>query len=67
MEGRPNLNEYTIALTLAAPSKEYAKKVADEAQALIDRFGGDTFLRAVEFMKNNPNMVNIALNMMGSK
>lgn len=61
------LKEYTIALTLVAPDKESAKRVADEAQALIDEFGGETFLRAVEFIKNNPGMLRMALNMIGAK
>ena len=59
--------EYTIALTLKAPNRDYAKKVADEAQALMDEFGGDTFLMAVEFLKNNPNMMKMALGMIGSR
>lgn len=59
--------EYHIALSLEAPNPEYAKRVADEAQALIDRFGPDTFLRAVEFLKNNPQMVNMALGMINSR
>lgn len=62
-----NLKEYTIALTLKAPNTEYAKRVADEAQALIDRFGGGTFLRAVEFIKNHPDVLNMALGMISSK
>lgn len=59
--------EYHIALSLEAPNPEYAKRVADEAQALIDRFGPGTFLRAVEFLKNNPQMVNMALGMINSR
>ena len=59
--------EYHIALSLEAPNPEYAKMVADEAQSLIDRFGPDTFLRAVEFLKNNPQMVNMALGMINSR
>lgn len=61
------MKEYTIALTLRAPSPDHAKKVANEAQSLIDQFGGGTFLRAVEFMKNNPEVVNMALGMINSR
>ena len=57
------MKEYTIQLTLTAPSVEAAKQVANEAQALIDQYGGDTFLRACEFMKRNPQAVQMALNM----
>lgn len=61
------LKEYTIALTLTAPSSDHAKRVANEAQALIDRFGGGTFLKAVEFIKNNPHMLDMALGMINSR
>lgn len=67
MEEKNTPKEYTIALTLVAPNKESAKRVADEAQSLIDEFGGETFLRAVEFIKNNPSMLRMALNMIGVK
>lgn len=55
--------EYKIQLVLPAPSLEAAKQVANEAQALIDQFGGETFLKACAFIKKNPQAVNIALNM----
>lgn len=55
--------EYKIQLTLPAPSPEAAKRVANEAQALIDQFGGETFLRACAFIKQNPQAVQMALNM----
>ena len=57
------MREYNIQLTLPAPSMEAAKQVANEAQALIDRYGGETFLKACEFMKRNPQAVQMALNM----
>lgn len=57
------MKEYQIQLTLVAPSPEDAQRVANEAQALIDRFGGATFLRACDFLKKNPHMLNMALNM----
>lgn len=55
--------EYKIQLTLPAPSSEAAKQVANEAQILIDRFGGETFLRVCDFIKKNPQAVQVALNM----
>lgn len=55
--------EYKIQLILPAPSQEAAKQVANEAQALIDRFGGDTFLRVCDFIKKNPQIVQTALKM----
>lgn len=59
--------EYVIQLQLPAPDKETAKKVADEAQAMIDQFGYDVFLRGVSFMRTHPEMVNVALGMIGGK
>jgi len=55
--------EYKIQLTLPAPSPEAAKQVANEAQALIDQFGGETFLRVCAFIKKNPQAVQMALTM----
>lgn len=61
------LNTYHIVLVLEAPNEESAKRVATEAQHLIDMFGGNTFLRAVEFMKTHPDMLNMALGMINSR
>lgn len=55
------MKEYTIQLAVNAPSPEAAKQVANEAQALLDQYGGDLFLKAVAFMKQNPGMVQMAL------
>lgn len=59
------MKEYTIALKLTAPNKELASEVADKAQILIDKYGGDTFLKAVDFMDKHPDMLSIALGMIG--
>lgn len=55
--------EVTIALQVNVPNKEVAKQVANEAQALLDAYGADTFLRGVSFIKNHPDMLNIAIGM----
>lgn len=57
------MKEFTIALTILAPNETVAKNIATEAQHLVDIYGTDTFLRAVEFIKRHPDMVNIALGM----
>lgn len=57
------MKEYKIQLILSARNEKMAKEVADEAQALIDRYGSITFLRLVDYMKRNPGMVDMALNM----
>lgn len=59
-------NEFKIQLTLPAPNPEVAKEVANEAQYLIDRYGYDTFLKLVKFMKQNPMMVEMGINMIKS-
>lgn len=58
--------EYTIQVSLVAPDKEVAKQVANEAQALIDQFGYEQFLKLVNFIKHNPNMVQMGLRMINS-
>lgn len=42
---------------------EVAKRVADEAQRLIDIYGYYNFLNLVEFMKQNPSMVQMGLSL----
>lgn len=51
-------------MQLPAPNLEVAKRVADEAQRLIDihRYLSD-FLNLVEFMKQNPSMVQMGLSL----
>lgn len=51
-------------MQLPAPNLEVAKRVADEAQRLIDihRYLSD-FLNLVEFMKQNPSMVQRGLSL----
>lgn len=48
-------------MQLPAPNLEVAKRVADEAQRLIDIYGYYNFLNLVEFMKQNPSMVQMGL------
>lgn len=57
------LKDFTIQLTLPAPNAEVAKRVADEAQRLIDIYGYYNFLNLVEFMKQNPSMVQMGLSL----
>lgn len=61
------MKEYQIVLTLKAPNKDLAKEVADKAQVLIDKYGGDTFLKAVDFTEKHPEMISVALGMIGAK
>lgn len=51
-------------MQLPAPNLEVAKRVADEAQRLIDihRYLSD-FLNLVEFMKQNSSMVQMGLSL----
>lgn len=46
---------------------EVAKRVADEAQRLIDIYGYYNFLNLVEFMKQNPSMVQMGLSLINKK
>ena len=57
-------------MQLPAPNLEVAKRVADEAQRLIDIYGyynflnlDYNFLNLVEFMKQNPSMVQMGLSL----
>lgn len=56
-------------MQLPAPNLEVAKRVADEAQRLIDIYGyynfldHYNFLNLVEFMKQNPSMVQMELSL----
>lgn len=43
------------------------KRVADEAQRLIDIYGYYNFLNLVEFMKQNPSMVQMGLSLINKK
>lgn len=61
------LIEYKIQVSLPAPNLEIAKKVANEAQGLIDTFGYYQFLNLVEFMKANPSMVQMGLRLINNK
>ncbi len=54
-------NEYKIQLTLPAPNPEVAKLVANEAQALIDKYGYATFLQLAKFIRENPGAVELGL------
>lgn len=53
----------TLQMQLPAPNLEVAKRVADEAQRLIDIYGYYNFLNLVEFMKQNPSMVQMGLSL----
>lgn len=57
MEEDNKLQTFTLQMQLPAHNLEVAKRVADEAQRLIDIYGYYNFLNLVEFMKQNPSMV----------
>lgn len=52
MEEDNKLQTFTLQMQLPAPNLEVAKRVADEAQRLIDIYGYYNFLNLVEFMKH---------------
>lgn len=58
------MKEFTISLQVSAPDAKVAKQVADEAQALIDQFGIEIFLKAVAYVKSHPNAVQIAMSIL---
>lgn len=66
-EENKTLETFTIQVQLPAPDIEVAKRVADEAQRLIDIYGYYNFLNLVEFMKQNPNMVRMGLNLINKR
>lgn len=49
MEEDNKLQTFTLQMQLPAPNLEVAKRVADEAQRLIDIYGYYNFLNLVEF------------------
>lgn len=63
MEEDNKLQTFTLQMQLPAPNLEVAKRVADEAQRPIeiDIYGYYNFLNLVEFMKQNPSMVQMGL------
>lgn len=64
MEEDNKLQTFTLQMQLPAPNLEVAKRVADEAQRLIDIYGYlSDFLNLVEFMKQNPSMVQMGLSL----
>lgn len=63
MEEDNKLQTFTLQMQLPAPNLEVAKRVADEAQRLIDIYGYYNFLNLVEFMKQNPSMVQMGLSL----
>lgn len=63
MEEDNKLQIFTLQMQLPAPNLEVAKRVADEAQRLIDIYGYYNFLNLVEFMKQNPSMVQMGLSL----
>lgn len=63
MEEDNKLQTFTLQMQLPAPNLEVAKRVADEAQRLIDIYGYYNFLNPVEFMKQNPSMVQMGLSL----
>lgn len=64
MEEDNKLQTFTLQMQLQAPNLEVAKRVADEAQRLIDNiYGYYNFLNLVEFMKQNPSMVQMGLSL----
>lgn len=60
-EEQPKLESFTLQVQLPAPNIEIAKRVANEAQRLIDIYGYYNFLNLVEFMRQNPSMVQMGL------
>lgn len=62
MEEDNKLQTFTLQMQLPAPNLEVAKRVADEAQ-LIDIYEYYNFLNLVEFMKQNPSMVQMGLSL----
>ena len=58
------MKEFTISLKVPAPDANVAKEVANEAQALIDQFGVEIFLKAVSYAKRNPGIVQFAMSML---
>lgn len=60
---RTGIITFTLQMQLPAPNLEVAKRVADEAQRLIDIYGYYNFLNLVEFMKQNPSMVQMGLSL----
>lgn len=67
MEEDNKLQTLTLQMQLPAPNLEVAKRVADEAQRLIDIYGYYNFLNLVEFMKQNPSMVQMGLSLINKK
>jgi hypothetical protein len=68
MEEDNKLQTFTLQMQLPAPNLEVAKRVADEAQRLIDIYEYYNFLNLVEFMlvefmKQNPSMVQMGLSL----
>lgn len=64
MEEDNKLQTFTLQMQLPAPNLEVAKRVADEAQRLlIDIYRYYNFLNLVEFMKQNPSMVQMGLSL----
>lgn len=61
MEEDNKLQTFTLQMQLPAPNLEVSKRVADEA--LIDIYGYYKFLNLVEFMKQNPSMVQMGLSL----
>jgi hypothetical protein len=62
-EDNKHYKPFTLQIQLPAPNLEVAKRVADEAQRLIDIYGYYNFLNLVEFMKQNPSMVQMGLSL----
>lgn len=59
MEEDNKLQTFTLQMQLPAPNLEVAKRVAE----LIDIYGYYNFLNLVEFMKQNPSMVQMELSL----
>lgn len=59
MEEDNKLQTFTLQMQLPAPNLEVAKRVADEAHI----YGYYNFLNLVEFMKQNPSMVQMGLSL----
>lgn len=61
------MEDYKIQIILPAPDREIAKRVANEAQALVDQFGYENFLNLADFIRTNPDMVRVGLSMITPK
>lgn len=56
-----NDDEITIGIRVKMPDNA-AKAMANEMQHVFDYYGPETILKAMDFLKKNPQYVNMGLN-----